>query len=145
MTFAPPPTAASLAAKGKAKSSRSAKKLKPTSPRAAKRFRFGLFGRRCERERGPDADGDRDIELGVLASAQSLHHHDVAHDTALSHTTITAFHPAFDPNDTRFAKPTRAALKMLYASFGGLVWVLGLLVNVLAAGVVGVGAVARRL
>ena len=60
-------------------------------------------------------------------------------------TVIPPFEPAFAADDARLPAATRAALRVLYWAFAGLVWVLGVGVNVVAAGVVGVGVVVRRL
>ena len=57
---------------------------------------------------------------------------------------LTSFQP-FNPDDENLAAGTRAALKVLYWGFATLVWALGLLVGILAAGIVGCGALIKRL
>ena len=57
---------------------------------------------------------------------------------------LTSFQP-FNPDDENLAAGTRAGLKVLYWGFATLVWALGLLVGIFAAGIVGCGALIKRL
>ena len=51
----------------------------------------------------------------------------------------------FSTEDESLPKMTRAVLKLLYWIFEGVFWVMGVLVQVLAAGVVGAGKLVARL
>ena len=55
------------------------------------------------------------------------------------------FKPMIDPEDEKLPKATRLALRGLYWGFEVIVWILGLLVNLLAAGIVGAGKVIKKL
>lgn len=50
----------------------------------------------------------------------------------------------YDLNDKSLPAPTRAVLRVVYWFFGVLVWLLGVCVGVIAAGVVGVGRCVSR-
>lgn len=63
-------------------------------------------------------------------------------DTADSSTII--FHPLIPPTDPTLTPAQRTVLRTLYWSFGLLVWIQGVVVNLLAAGVVGVGRMWER-
>ncbi|MCJ1237766.1 hypothetical protein MMC14_005753 [Varicellaria rhodocarpa] len=57
---------------------------------------------------------------------------------------LSSFQP-FAANDEALPKGTRAVLKVLYWGFGALVWMMGLCVGMVAAGVVGLGGLVGRL
>lgn len=50
----------------------------------------------------------------------------------------------FSINDESLSKTTRAVLKLLYWIFDAIFWVMGLLVQLLAAGVVGAGKLIKK-
>lgn len=122
MRFAPPPTSATIAGKRKTKKSRAAGSIFGKSRRSSAATNTNTH------HLYPDAD----IELGALAPSPTQN-------------PLPPFKPTFNLDDARLPKPTRAALRLLYVAFAALVWVLGLLVNVAAAGVVAVGGVVGRL
>ena len=49
------------------------------------------------------------------------------------------FHPFVSPDSPDLSTPQRTVLRTLYWSFGILVWIQGVVVNLLASGVVGFG------
>lgn len=51
----------------------------------------------------------------------------------------------FSTHDESLPKPTRAVLKLLYWAFEALFWFLGVVVQLLAAGVVGAGKLVTKL
>lgn len=55
------------------------------------------------------------------------------------------YRPMIDAEDEHLPAPTRAVLRTLYWGFEVLIWVLGLVVNLLAMGVVGAGKVVKKL
>lgn len=55
------------------------------------------------------------------------------------------FKPMIDSEDEKLPKATRAALRGLYWGFEVTVWILGVLVNLIAAGIVGTGKVIKKL
>ena len=146
MTFAPPPTAASPGAKAKAKA-----KAKAISTRSVKTSRFGKARRKSDattvdyrnsnNNGNSEMQGEGDIEMGIIPS--SHHYPEQQQHTPVS--TIPTFKPTFDVDDFTLPKPTRAMLRLLYWGFAGAVWTLGVVVNLLAAGVVGLGVLVRKL
>ncbi|KAL8828446.1 MAG: hypothetical protein Q9191_002585 [Dirinaria sp. TL-2023a] len=55
------------------------------------------------------------------------------------------FKPMIDPDDEKLPTATRTALRGLYWTFEVIVWILGVFVNLIAAGIVGTGRVIKKL
>ena len=55
------------------------------------------------------------------------------------------FKPMIDSEDEKLPTPTRAALRGLYWGFEVIVWILGVLVNLIAGGIVGAGKLLKKL
>ncbi|MCJ1301195.1 hypothetical protein MMC08_003994 [Hypocenomyce scalaris] len=122
MTFAPPLTTTTTTAS-------------LSSPKSRTRSRSRPRRRRKSTAHHDPSHGDLESGIGIgmgLGGGTMM-------------TVIPPFEPAFAADDARLPAATRAALRVLYWAFAGLVWVLGVGVNVVAAGVVGVGMVVRRL
>lgn len=64
-------------------------------------------------------------------------------DTDTTDSNTITFHPLIPPTDPTLTPAQRTVLRMLYWSFGLLVWIQGVVVNLLAAGVAGVAGVGR--
>ena len=58
---------------------------------------------------------------------------------------VQPFQPLIDVDDEKLPKGTRIVVKGIYWTFEVFIWVLGLFVNLLAAGVVGVGKIIPKL
>ncbi len=65
-------------------------------------------------------------------------------DTDTTDSNTIKFHPLIPPTDPTLTPAQRTVLRTLYWSFGLLVWIQGVVVNLLAAGVVGVGRMWER-
>ncbi|MCJ1476025.1 hypothetical protein MMC13_004689 [Lambiella insularis] len=124
--FAPPPTTAFPTFKTKSKSLRS--KPRSTSSRAHTPSHT-LFESQIL-----SPSQTLDVEKGMTI-APELHH-----STGVD---LSRFQ-AYDLHDPELSTATRGALRVLYWLFGCMVWMLGVCVGVLAAGIVAVGGCIRR-
>ena len=119
----------------------------PTSPRTSKArkeralssWSKTLFTRPKSR-----ANERRTVDDEESATATIQGSPELSMTTKLPHPPQSTFQ-IIDPTDERLPRTTRAALKVLYWGFECLIWALGVLVNILAMAVVGIGKLIKVL
>ncbi|CAF9909696.1 MAG: hypothetical protein HETSPECPRED_009498 [Heterodermia speciosa] len=117
ITFPPPPTLLTL-------TSRRPKRSLSTWSRS-------VFSRHPHPQR-PLINNNNDLEIGQPSREEEAKEHDFT------------FQPLVNADDESLPAATRAVLRAVYWAFQVMVWVLGLGVNLVAAGVVAVGRVGGR-
>lgn len=85
-----------------------------------------------------------DEETATVITIQESRSSDQSITAKLPHPPKSSFQ-IIDPADENLPRMTRAVLKVLYCGFECLIWALGVLVNVLAVAVVGLGKLIKVL
>ena len=81
--------------------------------------------------------------LGSKGSRKGLSKKGTAVELQTNGVDLSKFQ-SYDLDDERLPAVTRGVLRIIYWLFGCLVWVLGVVVGVLAATVVGVGSLMKK-
>ncbi|MCJ1410245.1 hypothetical protein MMC19_004330 [Ptychographa xylographoides] len=165
LNFAPPPTSA-LAPSASRKSLRSASKARSSRSRPESTISMSMgMGRSLSRAQTPSLStlrpqrhntelsqlsnstlAEPDLEMGFLGSKGSrkgLSKKGTAVELQTNGVDLSKFQ-SYDLDDERLPAVTRGVLRIIYWLFGCLVWVLGVVVGVLAATVVGVGSLMKK-
>ena len=144
LNFAPPPTLASAPAsrtarsKSKPKPKSKSKKLTSISlPRWKSSSKSSATLPRYADDNDDALDKDLAIEETKPKPTSTSQYSTLDLDLSQFQT--------FDVKDPNLPRGTRMALRVLYWFLGALVWALGLFISVLAAGVVGLGALVKKL
>jgi len=143
LNFAPPPTAPVGSGSGsKAKSLRSVKSKAKSKLHAPSRPQSALTNHTSQTNAVSFQDAylasQSQVQLGGVDVEKGI-----APELRTEGVDISRFQ-TYDLNDKSLPAPTRAVLRVVYWFFGVLVWLLGVCVGVIAAGVVGVGRCVSR-
>ena len=87
----------------------------------------------------------------LASSSTHLHEQELDEEAGLGRQSSKdlesewGYKPMIDADDESLPAPTRAVLRTIYWGFEVLIWMLGLFVNLIAAGVVGAGKIIKKL